>query len=101
VRYHSPLEQKPESLQGASVFLAFGLTDRKRNGFADRWIDDRIVGIHDVHVRQNMTLIDEKSGCCIVARRRVVARRRSIDAVGPHGAYGIQERIIFVVGIIA
>ena len=28
----------------------------------DRWIDDDIVGIHDVHVREHMTSIDEKPG---------------------------------------
>jgi hypothetical protein len=47
-----------------------------------------------------MASIDRKSGCRIVARRRVVARTRSIDAVGPYGSYGIQKRIIPVIWIV-
>jgi hypothetical protein len=47
-----------------------------------------------------MASIDKKSGCRIVTRRRVVARTRFIDAVGPYGSYGIQKRIILVIWIV-
>ena len=95
-----PLQEKRKSLQGTFVFIAFGLTHRKRNWFANRWIDNRRVGIHHMHVRQNMTPIDEKSGRRPVPGRCVVAGSRFSDDEGPYGADGIQKRIIFMVRVV-
>jgi hypothetical protein len=62
VRDDDSIQQKLESLERTPVSLAFSLADGKRHRDAERWIDHDIVGIHDVHVGENVAPIDEKPG---------------------------------------
>ena len=62
VRNNHSIEQVPKSLQRTPVSIAFSLADCKRHRYAERRLDHDIVGIHRVHVGENVAPIDEEPG---------------------------------------